>query len=274
MLRLRLRCSAPRRASSTTGESVRSTTPWCRDSPVHRPSPSCRGWTRSTARTSPSSGCRSTPACPIVPALASGRPTSVRRRVCCGPSTRPPASRRSPRSRSSTPATSPPIPSRSSEAITQVERSARALVERAPRLLVLGGDHTIALPLLRALKLGRSLSPWCTSTPISTPGTPTSGRRTPTARLFVEPPRKDCSTRPRVSTSAPAVRCTAPETWSTTRSSASPWSPRPRSMRSERRGWRSGSELASAGARSTSRSTSTSSTRRSPPAPGPPRPAA
>ncbi len=37
------------------------------------------------------------------------------------------------------------------EAITQVERSARGLLEHAPRLLVLGGDHTIALPLLRAL---------------------------------------------------------------------------------------------------------------------------
>jgi agmatinase len=37
------------------------------------------------------------------------------------------------------------------EAVAQVERSARALLERTPRLLVLGGDHTIALPLLRAL---------------------------------------------------------------------------------------------------------------------------
>jgi agmatinase len=37
------------------------------------------------------------------------------------------------------------------EAVTQVERSARALLERTPRLLVLGGDHTIALPTLRAL---------------------------------------------------------------------------------------------------------------------------
>ncbi len=37
------------------------------------------------------------------------------------------------------------------EAVDQVERAARSLLERAPRLLVLGGDHTIALPLLRAL---------------------------------------------------------------------------------------------------------------------------
>src|SRR5882724_10962087 len=37
------------------------------------------------------------------------------------------------------------------EAIAAVERGARDLLERAPFLLTLGGDHTIALPLLRAL---------------------------------------------------------------------------------------------------------------------------
>ncbi len=37
------------------------------------------------------------------------------------------------------------------EAITAVERGARAMLERAGCLLTLGGDHTIALPLLRAL---------------------------------------------------------------------------------------------------------------------------
>jgi agmatinase len=37
------------------------------------------------------------------------------------------------------------------EAIATIERGARALLERAPRLLTLGGDHTIALPLLRAI---------------------------------------------------------------------------------------------------------------------------
>jgi len=37
------------------------------------------------------------------------------------------------------------------EAIGQVEREARALLERAPHLLTLGGDHTVALPLLRAV---------------------------------------------------------------------------------------------------------------------------
>jgi agmatinase len=37
------------------------------------------------------------------------------------------------------------------EAITAIERGARDLLERVPFLLVLGGDHTIALPVLRAL---------------------------------------------------------------------------------------------------------------------------
>src|SRR5215831_6388697 len=37
------------------------------------------------------------------------------------------------------------------EAIVAVERAARGLLEQAGRLLVLGGDHTIALPLLRAV---------------------------------------------------------------------------------------------------------------------------
>jgi len=37
------------------------------------------------------------------------------------------------------------------EAIATIEREARSLLERADRLLTLGGDHTIALPLLRAM---------------------------------------------------------------------------------------------------------------------------
>src|ERR1700691_5237482 len=36
------------------------------------------------------------------------------------------------------------------EAITTIERGARALIDQVPHLLTLGGDHTIALPLLRA----------------------------------------------------------------------------------------------------------------------------
>src|SRR5271170_6544021 len=37
------------------------------------------------------------------------------------------------------------------EAIAAIEHGARDLFERAPRVLTLGGDHTIALPLLRAV---------------------------------------------------------------------------------------------------------------------------
>jgi agmatinase len=37
------------------------------------------------------------------------------------------------------------------QAISDIERGARALLERVPYLLTLGGDHTVALPLLRAL---------------------------------------------------------------------------------------------------------------------------
>ena len=37
------------------------------------------------------------------------------------------------------------------EAITQIEAGARELLDRAGRIVVLGGDHTIALPLLRAV---------------------------------------------------------------------------------------------------------------------------
>jgi len=37
------------------------------------------------------------------------------------------------------------------EAMAQIESGARALGERAARLMTIGGDHTIALPLLRAL---------------------------------------------------------------------------------------------------------------------------
>jgi guanidinobutyrase / D-arginase len=37
------------------------------------------------------------------------------------------------------------------EAVGQIERGADALLERADRLLTIGGDHTIALPLLRAM---------------------------------------------------------------------------------------------------------------------------
>jgi agmatinase len=45
------------------------------------------------------------------------------------------------------------------EAIASVEQQARAALERFPRLLVLGGDHTLSLPLLRAVKAARGAPP-------------------------------------------------------------------------------------------------------------------
>jgi agmatinase len=44
------------------------------------------------------------------------------------------------------------------EAVHGIERAARDLRERAPRLLVLGGDHTVALPLLRAVASGHPVA--------------------------------------------------------------------------------------------------------------------
>ncbi len=38
-----------------------------------------------------------------------------------------------------------------SEAITQIETGAKALLRSSPRIITIGGDHTIALPLMRAL---------------------------------------------------------------------------------------------------------------------------
>ena len=43
-------------------------------------------------------------------------------------------------------------PLRIGEAVAQIEAGARALAEHADRLVALGGDHTITLPLLRAVR--------------------------------------------------------------------------------------------------------------------------
>ena len=73
------------------------------------------------------------------------------------------------------------------DAIGQVADGARGLLERSGRLLVLGGDHTIALPMLRATVAEHGP---LASTPTSTPGTPTSASRTPTAHRSAGRPRK------------------------------------------------------------------------------------
>ena len=59
-------------------------------------------------------------------------------------------------------------------------------------------------------------SPCCTSTPTSTPGTPTSVPPTPTARRSAGPARRACSTWSAACTWASAVRCTPTPTSRTT----------------------------------------------------------
>ena len=115
-----------------------------------RPSPACRAvrtWTRWTSRSSAS---RSTAVSVTVRAPGSARRTSGRARACCVRSTPNCRSRRSGRSRSSTPGDIVANPFDIATAITQIESAANELIADA-KLLTLGGDHTIALPLLRAM---------------------------------------------------------------------------------------------------------------------------
>src|SRR5690349_4899695 len=94
------------------------------------------------------------------------------------------------------------------EAIAAVERGARALLERAPFVLTLGGDHTIALPLLRAVSavhgpvavvhFDAHLDTW----------TPTSVLPTLTEPRSAGPPRKTFWTERAVCTLASEAPCT------------------------------------------------------------------
>ena len=94
---------------------------------------------------------RSTRASATAPARGSARSTSGRARGCCVPTTRRRTSRRSARCRSPTPVTSGVNPFDLDEAIASIEEGAGAVLEQAGRLLTIGGDHTIALPLLRCM---------------------------------------------------------------------------------------------------------------------------
>src|SRR6266705_1723429 len=129
------------------------------------------------------------------------------------------------------------------EAIATVERGARGLLERAPFVLTLGGDHTVALPMLRAVSavhgpvavvhFDAHPDTWDTDFGAAyTHGTPASA-----------PP------------SIPR------RSWTRTPSSASRWYQPPRWSTSACPAWPNASPSGSATARSTSPSTSTSSTR-------------
>ena len=94
------------------------------------------------------------------------------------------------------------------EAIAQIERGAEEVLAGASHLITLGGDHTIALPLLRVarrphgqvavLHFDAHLDTWDTY----------FGARTRMARHSAAHPRKGCWTRPGQFTWAPAGRCT------------------------------------------------------------------
>ena len=95
------------------------------------------------------------------------------------------------------------------EAVTQIQAGADALLAQGAHLVAVGGDHTIALPLLRATRPGTVRWPWCTSTPTSTPGTPISASATRTARPSGGPGRRASSCGTTACTWASAGRSTA-----------------------------------------------------------------
>lgn len=160
------------------------------------------------------------------------------------------------------------------EAVDTIEGAADELLGTGARLMTLGGDHTIALPLLRSvakkhgpvalLHFDAHLDTWDTYFGAEyTHGTRSAG------------PSRRGSWTPRPSpTSARAARSTAGRTSPTTRSSASASSPPPTSTGAAPTRSPTSCGSASATARSTSPSTSTASTRPTRPAPAPPRPVA
>lgn len=96
-----------------------------------------------------------------------------------------------------------------------IERGARESTDMGGRLLTLGGDHTIALPLLRVAAARTAQSPSCTSTATSTPGTRISGSPTLMERPSGVPPRKGSSTTPTPCTSGSGGRSTPEWTFRT-----------------------------------------------------------
>ena len=95
--------------------------------------------------------------------------------------------------------------------------------------IVLGGDHSIALPELRAAAAVHGPLPSCSSTRTRTPGTPTSARSTPTGRPSGAPWKRDCSTPRARSRSGCEVRSTTQATGRPLGSWASTWLPPMRS---------------------------------------------
>ena len=194
---------------------------------------------------------------------------------CCGPTTRPGTSRPFEKIQVADAGDIAVNPFNIHEAIETIQQTPLDLTADGSKLVTLGGDHTIALPLLRpppSAPAGRSRC--CTSTPTWTPGTPTSAPSTPTAPRSAGPSRKASSTPRRIShvgTRGPLYGkkdldddhrfgfgiVTSADVYYQGVHESSP-----------------SSATGSATARSTSPSTSTCSTPPTPPAPAPRRPAA
>ena len=107
------------------------------------------------------------------------------------------------------------------DAIATIEQAAGVLVGTGRRLLTIGGDHTIALPLLRVAHAQHGPIAVLHFDSTSTPGTPTSAPRTRTAHRFAARPRRASSTSRTRCTSACAGRSTARSTCARASGSAS-----------------------------------------------------
>ena len=113
-------------------------------------SPGCRASTKCRTPMSPCWACLLTAGSATGRVPASARPTSGNHPACSGPTTRPCRYRCSPASRS--PTREIWRSTRSASTRRSAPSSGRAaLLERARFVLTLGGDHTVALPMLRAL---------------------------------------------------------------------------------------------------------------------------
>src|SRR6266516_4217312 len=160
------------------------------------------------------------------------------------------------------------------EAVGQIEEGAAGLLAGAAHVLAIGGDHTIAYPLLRATNQRFGPVALVHFDAHLDTGRPTSARRSPTARPSGARPRRGCSWTSTASTLGSAVRSTPQATWRRTRNWASARSARWRSDASASTASSPRSVSACGTIRCTSRSISTCSTRLTRRAPGRPRRAA
>ena len=135
------------RGSSRTGRCDRGAA-FCRTAHF-RPAPT--GARTSRVATSLFSVCLSTPVRAFAPGHVSGRRRSAQLRACCAPTTRLWTCPHSRPARWPTPVTSPSAPSTSRRRWRRWKLGSTDVLETSGRVVVLGGDHTIALPILRVL---------------------------------------------------------------------------------------------------------------------------